>query len=248
MPASLSSNGSFLRRRWPWLAAILVVALAAGAWYYFYVYKVPAAEATSAAGAKGGKGKGGRGGDRPVPVVATPATTGDVNVYLAGLGSVTPVATVVIRSRIDGQLMRVLFKEGQVVRAGDLLAEIDARPYQVQLATAEGQMARDQAQLKNAQIDAERYRVLLKQDSIAKQQVDTQESLVRQFEATTKINQAAIDTAKLNLTYTRVIAPISGRLGLRQVDVGNMVRAGDTNGLVVITQLQPITVIFTMIG
>ena len=247
MPASYSSNGSFLRRRWPWLAAILVIAIAAGAWYYFYEYKAPAADAPAAsAGAKGGKGKGGRGGDRPVPVVATPATTGDVNVYLAGLGSVTPVATVVIRSRIDGQLMRVLFKEGQVVRAGELLAEIDPRPYQVQLATAEGQMARDQAQLKNAQIDAERYRVLLKQDSIAKQQVDTQESLVRQFEATTKINQAAIDTAKLNLTYARVIAPIGGRLGLRQVDVGNMVRAGDANGLVVITQLQPITVIFTI--
>ena len=246
MPAPSSANGSFLRRRWPWLVAILVAAATAGAYYYFYYYKT-AETAALAAGAKGAaKGKGGRGGDRPVPVVATAATTGDVNVYLAGLGSVTPVATVVVRSRIDGQLMRVLFKEGQVVRAGDLLAEIDARPYQVQLATAEGQMARDQALLKNARIDVERYRTLLAQDSIAKQQVDTQEALVHQYEATIKIDQAAIDTAKLQLVYTRITAPVSGRLGLRQVDVGNMVRAGDANGLVVITQLQPITVVFTI--
>ncbi len=243
MPAPYSANG--LRRRWPWLVAILVIAIAAGSYYYFYHYKAAEVVAVPGAGAKGaGKGKGGRGGDRAVPVVAIAATTGDVQVYLSGLGTVTPVSTVAVRSRVDGQLMRVLFTEGQVVRAGELLAEIDPRPYQVQLATAEGQMARDQAQLKNAQIDAERYRVLLKQDSIAKQQVDTQEALVRQYEGTVKINQAAIDTAKLNLTYTRITAPIGGRLGLRQMDPGNMVRSGDVNGIVVITQLQPISVVF----
>ncbi len=247
MPAPSSAHGSSPRRLWPWIVALVVVAAAAGAYYYFNIYtKAPAGDGVAAPGAKGagGKGKGGRGGDRPVPVVATAATTGDVNVYLAGLGSVTPVATVVVRSRIDGQLMRVLFKEGQAVRPGDLLAEIDSRPYEVQLATAEGQMARDQALLKNAVIDAERYRVLLAQDSIARQQVDTQEALVRQYEATVKIDQAAIDTAKLQLVYTRIVAPIGGRLGLRQVDPGNMVRSGDANGLVVITQLQPITVVF----
>ncbi len=243
MPAPYSANG--LRRRWPWLAAALVIAIAAGAYYYFYHYKTAQVVAVPAGGGGGaGKGKGGRGGDRAVPVVATAVTTGDVQVYLSGLGTVTPVSTVAVRSRVDGQLMRVLFQEGQIVRAGELLAEIDPRAYQVQLATAEGQMARDQALLKNAQIDAERYRVLLQQDSIAKQQVDTQVALVRQYEATVKINQASIDTAKLNLTYTRITAPISGRLGLRQVDPGNMVRSGDANGIVVITQLQPISVVF----
>ena len=244
MPAPSSK-----RRLWPWFAALVVTAGAAGAYYYFNDYsKAPGAEGGPAAGAKGAgaKGKGGRGADRPVPVVAAAATAGDVNVNLAGLGSVTPVATVVVRSRIDGQLMRVLFKEGQVVRAGELLAEIDPRPYEVQLATAEGQMARDQALLKNAVIDAERYRVLLAQDSIAKQQVDTQEALVRQYEATVKIDQAAIDTAKLQLVYTRITAPVGGRLGLRQIDPGNMVRSGDASGLVVIAQLQPITVVFTI--
>lgn len=246
--SDLNAKPSFLRRSWIWILALLVVAAGAGAYYYFY-YAPQGAGQAAQDGTKGGPGKGkgkGRFGDRPVPVIATAAKTGDVNVYLAGLGSVTPVATVAVRSRVDGQLMSVLFKEGQVVRAGELLAEIDPRPYQVQLATAEGQMARDQALLKNARIDLERYRVLLQQDSIAKQQFDTQEALVRQYEAIVKINQAAIDTAKLQLTYCRVTAPVGGRLGLRQVDAGNIVRAGDATGLVVIAQLQPITVVFTI--
>lgn len=242
MPAP-HTDRSFLRRRWPRLAAVVVITVAAGAYYYYT--SQGASQQPGAGSPAAGKGRG-KGGDRPMPVVAATVKSGDVNVYLAGLGTVTPVATVTVRSRIDGQLMRVLFKEGQVVRAGELLAEIDPRPYQVQLATAEGQMARDQALLKNAVIDAERYRVLLKQDSIAKQQVDTQEALVRQYEGTVKIDQAAIDTAKLQLVYTRITAPVSGRLGLRQVDPGNMVRSGDTSGLVVITQLQPIAVVFTI--
>ena len=228
------------------LALVLVVAGAGGYYYYTKHYAPQGAAQPAQAGAKAGPGKGKGRGDRPVPVVAAAAKTGDVNVYLSGLGSVTPLATVAVKSRVDGQLMTVLFKEGQVVRAGDVLAEIDPRPFQVQLATAEGQMARDQALLTNARLDLERYRLLLRQDSIAKQQVDTQEALVRQYEATVKIDQAAIDTAKLQLTYCRITAPISGRLGLRQVDTGNIVRSGDATGLVVITQLQPIAVVFTI--
>ena len=199
-----------------------------------------------APGKSGGFGKGGAGLDRPVPVVTAEAKSQDVGVQLEALGSVTPVATVTVRSRIDGELVKVHFREGQLVKAGELLAEIDPRPYQVQLAQSEAQLARDQALLRNAQLDLERYRTLQKQDSIARQQVDTQEAQVRQNEATVRMDQAAIDNIRLQLAYCRITAPVGGRLGLRQVDPGNIVRAGDANGLVVITQLQPITVVFTI--
>ena len=232
-----------MKRIWLWGIALCLVA-GAGGGYYYYSQKNGAPAAAEAPG-KGGKGaKGGPGG--VIPVVAAAATTADVGVVLDALGSVTPVSTVTVRSRVDGQLMKILFKEGQVVREGELLAEIDPRTYQVQLATAEAQSARDQALLKNSMIDLERYRTLFKQDSIAKQQLDTQESVVRQAEATVKIDQAAIDSARLQLTYCRITAPVAGRVGLRQVDLGNIVRSGDANGLVVITQLQPITVVFSI--
>jgi multidrug efflux system membrane fusion protein len=153
---------------------------------------------------------------------------------------------VTVRSRVDGELVKVAFTEGQSVRAGEVLAEIDPRAYRAQLAQAEGQMARDQALLANARIDVERYRTLYAQDSIAKQQVDTQEALVRQYEGTVKFDQGQIDNAKLQVLYSTITAPIGGRLGLRLVDAGNIVHASDANGLVVITQLQPIAAVFTI--
>jgi len=240
-------------RLWLTTAAIVVVVLVAAiGWYYFAGSRTSAdagQEGTpSARNAQGGapSGRRGAGGDasRPTPVATTAARQGDFDVYLNALGTVTARSTVTVRSRVDGQLVRVLFNEGQVVKAGQLLAEIDPRPFQVQLEQMNGQLAKDQALLANAQVDLERYRTLLKQDSIASQQVDTQASLVRQNEATIASDKGQVDNAKLQLSFTKIVAPIAGRLGLRQVDAGNMIHASDTNGLVVITQVQPIDVVF----
>ncbi|HTG31310.1 MAG TPA: MdtA/MuxA family multidrug efflux RND transporter periplasmic adaptor subunit [Thermoanaerobaculia bacterium] len=231
------------RRRHPWRLALLAIFAAVAALLAFHHRgQAPAQEGTAAKGAPGGKG----GQSRPVPVLATSAQTKDVGVYLTGLGNVAPLNTVSVKSRVDGQLLRIDFREGQMVRAGDLLADIDPRPFQVQLMQAEGQKAKDEAALHNAQVDLQRYQVLYAQDSIAKQQLDTQAATVAQVRATIQSDQAQIESAKLNLTYSRVTAPTGGRVGLRQVDVGNVVHAGDANGIVVITQLQPIDVLFTI--
>jgi membrane fusion protein, multidrug efflux system len=200
-------------------------------------------QAASKKGQKGGKG--GPGG-MSVSVAVTPATVMDLPVYLSGLGSVEAFNTVVVKSRIDGQLVQINFKEGQQVQKGDLLAVIDPRPYQVAVAQAEATLFKDQSALKDAKLNMDRFAGLVKEGVIPQQQYDTQVSLVGQLEGAVRADQANVDNQKLNIAYTQITAPVGGRVGLRQVDMGNMVHAADANGLVVITQLQPIAVIFTL--
>lgn len=185
-------------------------------------------------------------GGRPMPVQAAMAKSGDIDVSINALGTVTARTTATVKARVDGLLVRVPFREGQLIKKGELLAEIDPRPFQVLLDQAKGQLIRDQALLEEAKLDLDRYRGLLAKDSIAKQQVDVQEALVRQDEGVVKMDRAQVDSAQLNIDFTHITAPVSGILGLRQVDVGNMIHAADTNGLVVITQTQPIYVIFAI--
>jgi multidrug efflux system membrane fusion protein len=225
-------------RRWPWIAGIAAILMLIGT---VTLRRIRSGNPQPAIATRQRTA-----GPQAIPVVTAMAKSGAMKVYLNGLGSVVPYNTITVKSRVDGQLVSVLFKEGQTVSSSELLAEIDPRPFQVQLAQAEGQMARDQALLVNAKLDLERYRVLFSQDSVPKQQLDTQESLVRQYEGVVRADQGQVDNAKLQLTYCHITAPISGRLGLRLVDVGNMAHASDTNGLVVITQLQPITVVFAV--
>lgn len=220
------------RRRWPlWVGTAGLIGLIA------YVGLVPSGKSPRAAGE-------GRMGPQSVPVVAAAARQGDVRIYVTGLGTVTPLNTVTVKSRVDGQLIKIHFQEGQLVKKDSLLAEIDPRPFEALLTQAEGQMARDKALYENAKLDLQRYKKLATQDSIAKQQVDTQESLTRQYEGAVKFDQGQIDNARLQLLYSRITAPISGRIGLRLVDPGNIVHASDTNGLAVITQEKPISVVF----
>ncbi len=219
-----------LRGRW-WILLLVSCLIAIGVWT-FVINPKEAAKKNQAPSPPA------------VPVVAAAAKKTDFNVYITGLGSVTPLNTVTVRTRVDGQLMEVLYQEGQVVGSGDLMATIDPRPFQAQLIQAEGQLARDQALLENAKLDLGRYRMLWEQDSIPKQQLDTQESLVHQLEGTIKADQGQIDSTRVQLAYCRITAPIGGRVGLRLVDPGNIVHVSDVNGLVVINQLQPTAVIF----
>ena len=186
------------------------------------------------------------GSTQPVPVRVSEVKQGDFPIYYKALGTVTALNTINVRSRVAGELVKVYFKEGQMVKAGELLAEIDPRSYQNALLQAEGTLLQNQAQLKNAQVDVQRYRGLYAEDSIAKQTLDTAEALVSQYQGTVKTNQAAVNDAKLNLEFTKIRAPISGRVGLRQLDVGNLVAANDATALVVITQTEPIVVSFTL--
>lgn len=184
---------------------------------------------------------------RSVPVGVASAVQQDMPVYLTGLGSVTAYNTVSLKSRVDGQLLQVNFREGQQVNKGELLALIDPRPYQVQLDSAQAQLFKDQASLRDAQLNYQRFKDLLNQSgAMSQQQVDTQKSTADQFEGAVRADQAAIDNAKLQLDYCHITAPVAGRIGLRLVDVGNIVHATDTNPMLVITQLQPISVIFTL--
>lgn len=234
------------RRRRRLLAAVVVILVAAALLWWFL----------RPAGTTGGAGPGGRRGpmaggpsamaDMPVPVKVTAARSQQIEVILRALGTVTAYNTVTVRSRVSGELVKVAFQEGQTVKAGELLAQVDPRAFQVALDQAQGTLQQNRAQLENARRDLQRYQALFKQDSIAKQQLDTQAALVRQYEGTIKSNQAAVDDARLQLDYSRITAPIGGRLGLRQVDQGNLVSSSDANGVVVITQTQPIAVLFSL--
>jgi len=236
---------SAAKSRW-WIWILLIGILAAGIWYYRGSHNASQAADSSAATAPG-KGKGGAGaGGFAVSVVVATAQRGDLPVYFNGLGTVTAFNTVTVHSRVDGQLIKVGFREGQYVQEGDLLAEIDPRPFQVQLQSAQGLLAKDQALRKDAEVNLERYQLLFKEGVIPQQQLDTQGALVGQYDGSIRADESAIANAQLQLTYSRITAPISGRVGLRLVDPGNIVHATDTNGLVVITQLQPIAVIFSL--
>ena len=221
------------RRQWQIGFALLLIVAALAWWFWPQPPEQPQ-----------GRGRWGDGG--PVPVRVATAEQGAFAIELKALGTVTAFNTVSMRSRVDGELVKVLFEEGQRVKAGDLLAVIDPRRYQVALQQAEGALQQNRAQLHNAEIDLKRYRGLYAEDSIAKQTLDTQEALVNQYRGTVKANQAQVDNAKLDLQFTQIRAPIDGRLGLRQVDIGNLISAGDTTPLVTITQTQPISVSFTL--
>ncbi len=226
------------RKRWLYVAAILVV-LALGALFF-------ASRGRSSAASKGA-GKGGKNSAPPAtPVVAAQAQTGHIGVYVTGLGAVTPIYTVTVKSRVDGQLMSVHFKEGDLVNQGDPLIEIDPRPYEAVVVQAGGQLVRDEALLANARVDLNRYITLVAQEAVPEQQLATQRSLVAQYEGTVTNDQGLLDAAKLNVVYCHIASPITGIVGLRLVDPGNIVHAADSNGMIVITQIQPISVIFTV--
>lgn len=247
----MADNKKMTGGRWLGLAALVAV-LAGGGWWWSKSQVDAGADKAGADGkaaaAPGQASPGGAGGRRnmPVPAVIDQVRAGDVPVIVTAIGTVTARSTAAARARVDGLLQSVSFREGQLVRAGDVIAQIDPLPFQAALQQAQGQLAKDQAQLDSAKLDLVRYQKLLEQDSIARQQVDAQAALVKQLEGTLQADRAQVATAQLNVGYTQVKAPITGRTGLRQVDAGNMVRASDTNGIVIITEVQPITAVFAV--
>ncbi|OWP51028.1 MdtA/MuxA family multidrug efflux RND transporter periplasmic adaptor subunit [Pseudomonas nitroreducens] len=244
-----ASNGSpsKLRKLRPWLITALLFAAVVGLIMWLHSTSTGAPAAQGGRGGRPGPGQMAAGqGGAAVTVSVAPVVKGDLPVHYHALGTVTAYNTVNVRARVSGQLVKVPFQEGQEVKAGEVLAVIDPRPFQAALDQAQGTLLQNQAQLKNAQIDLARYKGLYAEDSIAKQTLDTQEAQVRQYEGTLKTNQGQVADAKLNLEFTQVRAPISGRVGLRQVDVGNLVTSGDTTPLVVITQVKPISVVFSL--
>jgi multidrug efflux system membrane fusion protein len=229
------------------LLGIALLAGGGGAALYYYQGNSDGQSATAGNGQRGlGGRRGERASNRPQPVKASEAKIGDLDIVVSALGTVTASNTATVKPRVDGMLTKINFREGQVVKAGDLLAEIDPRPFQIQLDQVRGQLTKDDALLAAAKVDLERYRNLLSKDSIAKQQVDTQEALVRQYRGTVEADKAQVNNARLQLGFTRITAPASGRLGLRLVDVGNTIRTSDVSGLVVITQTQPIHAVFAI--
>ncbi|MBA1202711.1 MdtA/MuxA family multidrug efflux RND transporter periplasmic adaptor subunit [Pseudomonas capeferrum] len=238
----MQASASRSSRRW--LFGLLILLLVAALAWWLWPAKSTSEESAGQAG-RGGRPGFGASTD-PVPVRVEPAKVSDFPVYYKALGTVLATNTVNVRSRVAGELVKVHFKEGQQVKAGDLLAEIDPRTYRIALQQAQGTLAQNQAQLKNAQVDLARYKGLYAEDSIAKQTLDTAQALVAQYQGTIMTNQAAVNDARLNLEFTQIRAPIGGRLGLRQLDLGNLVAANDTTALVVITQTQPISVTFTL--
>ena len=226
------------RRRWLWLS--LAVLLLLGLGMYFFWPKITGTDSASVAA------KAAKAGPAPIPVIAAIPRKGDIGVYYSGLGAVTPLATVTVRTRVDGQLMSVRYREGETVHKGDLLVEIDNGPYLAALTQAEGQLIRDQATLENARLDLVRYQRLVPQKAAPEQQLATQQATVHQGEGVVKFDEGQIASAKVNLAYCKIKAPVTGRVGLRLIDLGNIVHAADANGLVVITQMDPISAIFTI--
>ena len=224
------------------LIAAVLASLIGGVWYWSN--HRPQADAQSGGG-RASMGRG-QGSNKPQPVSVAEAKTADIRVWLNALGTVTPRNLVTVRAKVDGTLLKINFREGQMVKTGELLAEIDPRPFQIQLDQTKGQLLRDTALLDNARLDLARYQELLGKDSIARQQVDTQAALLRQYQGTVESDRSQVDNARLQLDWTRVTAPAAGRIGLRQIDPGNQVHASDANGLASIAQLQPITVIFSI--